>query len=144
MGQKTGRERQLIEVRKDGDGAQPQRLRCGERRAPVHLGAALAGDEGLDDAVFERMERHHDQPAAGKLRPDDVIVAVDGVAIVTGWALSGGSILFDVPPAEGARVTAGFRFDVPVRFESDRLDISGHRPDAGDIAHVPLIEVREA
>lgn len=84
-------------------------------------------------------ERRITRPVAGSVH-----VALDGVAADEGWQVSGGSILFDLPPAAGAEVTAGFLFDVPVRFESDRLDIAGHRPEAGDIPHVPLIEVREA
>jgi len=38
-------------------------------------------------------------------------------------------------------VTAGFEFDVPVRFESDELDINLLAFEAGDIPSIPLIEV---
>lgn len=50
-----------------------------------------------------------------------VRVAVSGVEQVTGWTVSrpGGVIEFAVAPAPGAAVTAGFLFDVPVRFSSD-------------------------
>lgn len=44
------------------------------------------------------------------------------------------------PPA-GALVTAGFHFDVPVRFDTDRLDIDLASFDAGDIPAIPLIEI---
>ena len=40
---------------------------------------------------------------------------------------AGGSV-----PADGAVVTAGFEFDVPVRFDSDRLEISLSLIDARD------------
>lgn len=46
-----------------------------------------------------------------------------------------------VPPA-GAAVTAGFEFDVPVRFDVDFLEIDFAAFDAGSIPHVPLIEIR--
>lgn len=46
-----------------------------------------------------------------------------------------------VPPA-GAAVAAGFEFDVPVRFETDLLEIDFAAFDAGSIPHVPLIEIR--
>ncbi len=72
-----------------------------------------------------------------------VLVAVGGTLRATGWSLSGGNILFTVPPANGLTVTAGFRFDVPVRFAEDSLDIDTITFAAGDIASIPLIEVRE-
>jgi uncharacterized protein (TIGR02217 family) len=46
-----------------------------------------------------------------------------------------------VPPA-GAAVTAGFEFDVPVRFDTDRLTIDLAAFQAGDIPSIPLIEIR--
>ncbi len=55
-----------------------------------------------------------------------------------------GVIRFDEAPAAGAEVRAGFRFDVPVRFAEDRLDISGATFAAGEAPSVPLIEIREA
>ncbi len=76
---------------------------------------------------------------------DSVRVALNGQAQTSGWTLAaGGWIVFATPPVAGAAVTAGFLFDVPVRFETDRLDIAGHGPGAGELASVPLIEVREA
>jgi uncharacterized protein (TIGR02217 family) len=45
-------------------------------------------------------------------------------------------------PANTAAVTAGFAFDVPVRFDTDRLDIDIHGLRHGAIPHIPLIEVR--
>ena len=50
---------------------------------------------------------------------------------------------FDVAPAEGAAITAGFLFDVPVRFDIDRLDIELTSFDAAEAPAIPLIEVRE-
>jgi uncharacterized protein (TIGR02217 family) len=73
-----------------------------------------------------------------------VVVAVAGVAKVSGWVLAaGGAVVFDAAPAVGAVVTAGFRFDVPVRFAEDRLEVSAVRWLAGEVASVGLVEVRE-
>ena len=47
----------------------------------------------------------------------------------------------DTPPASGALVTAGYRFDIPVRFETDQLDIGADGSNSGLIGSVPLIEV---
>jgi len=48
---------------------------------------------------------------------------------------------FDAPP-EGARVTAGFEFDVPVRFDTDRIQVSIQSFQAGELPQVPVVEVR--
>ena len=45
-------------------------------------------------------------------------------------------------PGPGLSVTAGFEFDVPVRFDTDFLDISLTGFDAGDIPSIPLVEIR--
>lgn len=53
-----------------------------------------------------------------------------------------GIITLTNPPAEGAAVSAGFEFDVPVRFDTDRLTVSVASFEAGEIPTVPVIEVR--
>ncbi|MEP2943580.1 MAG: DUF2460 domain-containing protein [Hyphomicrobiales bacterium] len=45
-------------------------------------------------------------------------------------------------PATGAQISAGYEFDVPVRFAVDRLDINLSTFAAGDIPSIPLVEVR--
>jgi uncharacterized protein (TIGR02217 family) len=72
-----------------------------------------------------------------------VLVAVNG-ASASGWTLdAGGIVSFDTAPPAGAQVTAGFRFNVPVRFAEDSLSIDGATWAAGGAPEVPLIEVRE-
>jgi uncharacterized protein (TIGR02217 family) len=39
-------------------------------------------------------------------------------------------------------VTAGFQFDVPVRFDTDQISINLSHFAAGEIPDIPLIEVR--
>ena len=75
-------------------------------------------------------------PVAGS-----VLVAVDG-APATFTLQEGGVVTLDSAPAPGASVTAGYRFDTPARFDSDRLEITAEGFRAGDIGAVPLIEVR--
>ena len=53
-----------------------------------------------------------------------------------------GTITFATPPPSGAQITAGYEFDVPVRFDTDRLDIDLAGFEAGDIPSIPLIEIR--
>jgi uncharacterized protein (TIGR02217 family) len=84
-------------------------------------------------------ERRITRPVAGTVR-----VSVGGAERVGGWTLGPlGMVSFEEAPAAGAEVRAGFRFDVPVRFAEDRLSVSRATFEAGEIASVPLIEVRE-
>lgn len=53
-----------------------------------------------------------------------------------------GQITFNAAPGVGATVTAGFEFDVPVRFDTDRIAVSVASFQAGDMPQVPVIEVR--
>jgi uncharacterized protein (TIGR02217 family) len=80
---------------------------------------------------------------------DSVLVAIDGVLIPdTDYTVTrpGGEIVFDVPPpltAGADIITAGFLFDVEVRFESD--DVLGsimRTTTVGGFADLTLVEVR--
>ncbi|MEM6478412.1 MAG: DUF2460 domain-containing protein [Pseudomonadota bacterium] len=53
-----------------------------------------------------------------------------------------GIVSFVSPPAEQAEITAGFEFDVPVRFDTDTIQTSVAAFQAGDAPSVPVIEVR--
>lgn len=87
------------------------------------------------DAQVRRITR----PVTGTVR-----VAVDGAELLSGWQIGAlGEISLDTPPAAGAIVSAGFAFDVPVRFEQDSLEVGAETYAAGDIPSVPLVEVRE-
>ena len=73
-------------------------------------------------------------------RADTLLVAVDGGA--SEHTIEGGEVVLPTPPAHGARVTAGFRFDVPVRFDMDHLSVSIVAFEAGEVPTIPLVEVR--
>ena len=53
-----------------------------------------------------------------------------------------GIITFSTAPAVGQTITAGFSFDVPVRFDTDQLSINLVHFGAGDIPEIPVVEVR--
>lgn len=53
-----------------------------------------------------------------------------------------GLIRFVHPPAETMQISAGFEFDVPVRFDTDRIQTSVASFQAGDVPNVPVVEVR--
>jgi uncharacterized protein (TIGR02217 family) len=92
--------------------------------------------KGYGDGERRRITR----PVAGSVR-----VAVSGIEKATGWSvIEPGVVLFDDPPPLGALVTAGFLFDVPVRFAEDRIEVNRATFLAGEAPSVPLVEVREA
>jgi uncharacterized protein (TIGR02217 family) len=70
---------------------------------------------------------------AGDPKVDGLEYTVDGAT---------GLISFAVPPAIGVQVTAGFEFDVPVRFDTDRIQTSVQSFQAGEVPNVPVVEVR--
>jgi uncharacterized protein (TIGR02217 family) len=87
----------------------------------------------------EAEQRRITRPEAASVK-----VALAGVVQASGWTLgANGTINFAVAPPTGAAVSAGFRFDVPVRFAEDGLDIDMSHFSAGDAPNIPLIEVRE-
>ena len=81
------------------------------------------------------------KPVAGTVR-----VAVAGVELVKdvgfGVDTTTGQVTLAAPPAAGEAVTAGFRFDVPVRFDTDRIETSLSAFQAGEVPTVPVVEVR--
>ncbi|MDB5685361.1 MAG: hypothetical protein JWM75_3059 [Sphingomonas bacterium] len=112
------------------------------------------GDQlvGVGDGVRTRFEltKHYGEGADAQRRritrpvPGSVRVAIDGGERHAGWTLeSGGIVAFYEAPGDGVGVTAGYRFDVPVRFAEDRLEVSRAGFAAGEAPTVPLIEIRE-
>lgn len=74
---------------------------------------------------------------------NSVQVAVNGTETAAFTVANGGWVVFNTPPPNLAAVTAGFVFDVPVRFTDDSLSVSRATFLAGVAASVPLIEIRE-
>jgi uncharacterized protein (TIGR02217 family) len=103
---------------------------------------------GIGDGLTSRfaLVKHYGAAVRRITRPvgGSVAVAVDGVSTAAFSLGDGGVIECDAAPAAGAVVTAGFLFDVPVRFAEDSLSVTRATFLAGSAASVPLIEVREA
>jgi uncharacterized protein (TIGR02217 family) len=120
--------------------------------APTPLDQPLGAGDGVRTAfqlaktygsLHAPYERAITKPVAGSVR-----VAVDGVEAGEGSAFTvdttSGIVTFlsgHVPPS-GAAVTAGFAFDVPVRFDMDQLTISLAAFEAGEIPSIPIVEIR--
>ncbi|MBD3734404.1 MAG: DUF2460 domain-containing protein [Sphingopyxis sp.] len=95
---------------------------------------ALVKRYGAGEAMQVRSIR---LPVAGSVR-----VSVDGIETAAFAVTNEGEVLLDAPPGPGIAVRAGYLFDVPVRFAEDRLEVSRATFLAGELASVPLVEVR--
>ena len=106
----------------------------------VTAGFALSKTYG---GAYSPYQRPIEKPVAGSVR-----IAVAGVEADEGTAFTvdaaTGLVTFlagHIPPV-GAAVTAGFLFDVPVRFDTDYLEVDLSAFAAGAIPKIPLVEIR--
>lgn len=81
------------------------------------------------------------KPVKGSVR---IAIAGDPRRDISDFVLdvTSGQITFESAPDIGARITAGFEFDVPARFDTDRIMTSLATFKAGEVPNVPVIEVR--
>lgn len=124
---------------------------CPPSRDPAATDQLLGTGDGVT-ALFQLSKAYgtgataYVRPTA-KPWPGEVRVAVDGAEQAEGTAFrcdaTTGRIFF-LPghvPAAGAAVTAGFLFDVPVRFDIDALAVDLSAFEAGDIPKIPIVEI---
>ncbi|MBI1385704.1 MAG: TIGR02217 family protein [Rhizobiales bacterium] len=127
-------------------------FRSGSPQSPVVPGDQVLGTGDGVTSDFRLVKRYGaanpwvraiEKPVSGSVR-----LAVDGLELVEGSSFmidtTTGIISFlpgDVPPP-GAVVTAGFEFDVPVRFDTDSLEINIAGFRHGAIPSIPIVEVR--
>ena len=94
-------------------------------------------------SAFNPWTREIRKPVAGT-----VLIAVAGATQVPGTDYTvdhtTGIVTFEPGhiPALGQSVTAGFEFDVPVRFDTDRLEINLQGFRHGAIPSIPIVEIR--
>jgi uncharacterized protein (TIGR02217 family) len=111
-----------------------QPLGTGDGATTVFQLAKTYGDDA--DAYVRQIKK----PVAGTVQ-----VAVAGVALAPGGFsvdATTGLVTLASAPAAGQAVTAGFQFDVPVRFDADRIDMTLESFEAARLVAVPLIEIR--
>jgi len=79
------------------------------------------------------------KPVAGTVR-----LALGMVEQMSGWTVDAttGVVTFTTAPGNGVIVRAGFEFDVPVRFDTDVLDVTLDMERLGSITSIPLLEIR--
>ncbi|WP_421792253.1 phage distal tail protein, Rcc01695 family [Hyphobacterium sp.] len=110
---------------------------------PLGVGDGQATDFQLIKRYADQAgiyERPIQKPVPGSVRlgrnGEEVEIGMDATV-----EFDTGKVCFLSPPDAGDVLTAGFRFDVPVRFDTDRLDISLDAFRAGEISDLPLIEI---
>jgi uncharacterized protein (TIGR02217 family) len=123
---------------------------CAPSAAPSSMDQAIGAGDGVRTA-FALSKRYASggqsyvrpvtKPVAGTVR-----VVVSGVPLAAGAGFTvdfdDGQVHLVTPPGPGAPVTAGFEFDVPVRFDSDRITTSLAGFEAGEVPSIPVVEVR--
>ncbi len=107
------------------------------------------GDDVMTDFQLCKTYRSGDETYCREIRKPvahTVLIGIGGDVLVedTHYTvdLTTGVVTFIVAPGEGAIVTAGYEFDVPVRFDIDSLEMSHASFEAGDIPSIPVVELR--
>lgn len=79
------------------------------------------------------------KPVAGTVK-----IGLNGVNQVSGWTVdtTTGVVTFTVAPGAGVTVSAGYEFDVPVRFGTDSISVSYEAFEAGAMQSIEIVEVR--
>ena len=124
---------------------------CGPRETPSAMDQRLGVGDG-ENAHFQLVKAYSDiaggtERIIEKSVSGSVLVAVGGVAVSpTHYNVNHakGIVIFlsGHVPAPGTVVKAGFEFDVPVRFDTDRIDIDLAQFEAGRIPSIPLVEIK--
>jgi uncharacterized protein (TIGR02217 family) len=123
---------------------------CASSREPEATDQEIGVGDGVSDTFFLR--KSYSSGPGSYLRPitkpvaGSVKISVGGIQQIEGVGYSvdlvtGAVTLMNVPGA-GVHVTAGFEFDVPVRFDTDRIEASVSTFQAGEVPSVPVVEVR--
>ncbi len=125
---------------------------CAPQQTPAPLDQVLGTGDGVTaiyqltkryGSAFAPWHREITKPVAGTVR-----VAVAGVEKTPGTEFTLNPVTGEVQfltghsPANGAVVSAGFEFDVPVRFDTDKLEIALSGFQHGAIPNIPIVEVR--
>ena len=121
---------------------------------PSQSVSALDQEIGLGDGVTTVFQLKKTYASGGSVYVRDLVKPVAGSVMVAVAGVvqtapgeftfeeTSGIVVFNRPPALGVVVTAGCEFDVPVRFDTDRISASIASFQAGEIPAVPVIEVR--
>lgn len=121
---------------------------CLPSAAPAATDQVIGTGDG-STTVFQLVKRYSSGSQSwvrtiGKPVAGSVKIALAGTPKPSGWSAdtTTGLITFSTAPAAGVAITTGFEFDVPVRFDTDLLDITLDLERLGSITSIPLLELR--
>jgi uncharacterized protein (TIGR02217 family) len=115
--------------------AEDQRIGTGDGSTKVFALVKRYGSGG------QTYRRPISKPVAGTVQAAVAgAIQASGVDFIVDHAT--GELHFTAAPGDGDAVTAGFEFDVPVRFDTDRIAASYAGFAAGEIPSIPVVEVR--
>lgn len=79
------------------------------------------------------------KPVAGTVK-----VYLDAAEQTSGWTVdtTAGIVTFSVAPGAGAVVSATYQFDVPARFDTDRMEITAHTDRLMAWEEISVVEIR--
>jgi uncharacterized protein (TIGR02217 family) len=115
---------------------------CALNVGPAATDQVIGTGDGVTTAfqlvkAYGGVTRDITKPVSGTVK-----VAVDGVEVGFEVDETAGIVTLASAPAAGQAVTAGFEFDTPVRFDSERIDLTLEGVDAGRLTAVSLVEIR--
>lgn len=120
-------------------------------QGPIHPEDQVLAPAGTSRQLFNLVKLYENNSAHSvrrilKPRRENFKLAINGElkAINQDFTLDTqvGQVQFRTPIASDARITAGFEFYVPVRFDVDALDVELISFDAGYLPSVPMVEIR--
>jgi uncharacterized protein (TIGR02217 family) len=109
---------------------------------------------GTGDGVTRVFRLSKTYASGGESYVRDIVKPVEGTVLIgisTDEQILGidfeldaaaGLVTFAEAPDAGEAITAGFEFDVPVRFDTDRIQTSVASFQAGEVPNVPVVEIR--
>lgn len=76
-------------------------------------------------------------------RTETLRIATDGAEIRSGFAfeINDGYLTFESAPGSGIKISAGFEYDIPVRFENEQLLITHTSKGVGEVSEISLVEI---
>ena len=125
---------------------------CGPGGMPSALDQPIGTGDGMQ-ATFQLVKTYGGayapwtrtirKPVAGTVELAVAgVVQTEGTAFAVDAATGVATFLAGHIPPAGAVVTAGYEFDVPVRFDTDKLEVSLTGFQHGAIPSIPIVEVR--
>jgi uncharacterized protein (TIGR02217 family) len=121
---------------------------CAPSVAPSALDQLIGVGDGVE-RIFQLTKTYADsagtyvraitKPVIGSVKMSKGGVELAATAFTVDAAT--GKVTLNVAPLTGAEVRAGFVFDTPARFDTDRLDVALDAFDAGRVVSLALVEI---